>query len=299
MANRRMIDADLFEDEFVSSLDFFGRFLWIGLFASVADDQGRCLDNPAIIRARVFPFDHAVDDALVEAALNQMAKAGKILRYQNGNKRLVQIVKWWTYQNPSWASESKHAAPEGWIDRVKYHSKGNRIITENWEAAGGFDSQLPSTLPSELGSGIEEKKQKQKQKDEQKDEQKGEQEQKHESAPAAQKPAAGGALNREHGEIFRIFEQEIGPLTPLVAEALIDLERDYPPEWFRMACREAVMHNARNMKYVKAILQRWKVQGLPDGSGPPGKVAAGGNGHAPRAKYDTSELDALIAGGKT
>lgn len=300
MANRRMIASELFEDDFVGSLDFFGRFLWIGLFSAVVDDQGRCADNPAVIRARVFPFD-AVNDAQVEEVLERMASDGKILRYQAGAKKLIQIVHWWDYQQPSWASASKFAAPEGWIDRTKYHAKGNKIAMENWELAGGFcvlRSEPPMGEGSALGSGLDSGIEKKKDEKKQKGEQKGEQKQK--DAREAREAAAGGAETREHGEIFRVFEEEIGPLTPMIADALIDIEQEYPPGWFRMACREAILHNARNMSYVKSILKRWKAQGLPDGNstnGPPGKVNGNGNGHVPRAKYDTSELDGLITAG--
>lgn len=301
MANRRMIDSNLFEDDFVGSMDFFGRYLWIGLFSAVVDDQGRCPDNAAIIRARVFPFD-AVNDVQVEDVLARMAEDGKILRYQAGAKKLIQIVHWWDYQQPSWASASKYTAPEGWIDRTKYHAKGNKIAMENWELAGGFcvlrsepTMGEGSALGSDLDSAIDEKKSEKKQKCEQKCEQKGEQKQK--DAREARESAAGGAEAREHGEIFRVFEEEIGPLTPMIADALIDIEQEYPPGWFRMACREAILHNARNMSYVKSILKRWKVQGLPDASGQAGKANGSGNGHVPRAKYDTSELDGLISAG--
>lgn len=299
MANRRMIDSNLFEDDFIGSLEFFGRFLWIGLFSAVVDDQGRCADNPAIIRARVFPFDQ-VSDEQVEGILARMANEGKILRYQAGMKRLIQVMHWWDYQQPSWASESKYPAPEGWTDRVKYHGKGNKIILLNWEHDGGFErvtadgsalpSPLPSGLPSPQGRAIEEYEKKNESESE------SESEQKQKNAPAAQKSAAAAGKPAD-GEIFRIFEQEIGPLTPMVAEVLKEIEVDYPAEWFRMACREAVLNNARNMKYVKAILARWKVQGLPSGGGPPGKAGWNGNGHKPSPKYDTSELDGLISAG--
>ena len=93
MASKRIIDSALFEDDFVGGLDFFGRYLWIGLFSAVADDQGRFLDNAAIIRAKVFPFDTVTDDQ-VEAVLVQLAEAGKINRYQADGKRLVQINHW-------------------------------------------------------------------------------------------------------------------------------------------------------------------------------------------------------------
>lgn len=189
---KRIIVSELFEDDFIGQLDFFGRYLWIGLFSAVADDQGRFLDNAAIIRARVFPFD-AVTDAQVEAVLVQLAAAGKITRYLAAGKHLVQITHWWTYQQPSWASPSRHPAPEGWVDRVKYHTKGNKITVLNWESEGGYaeglpsplsiplHSQLPSALGSDLPSPIEEEE-----KIEEKEEEvKQEQEQKKPAAAAA------------------------------------------------------------------------------------------------------------------
>lgn len=157
MANRRMISSDIFEDDFIGSLSFFERLVWIGLFAVCADDQGRSIDNPAIIRAKVFPYDRNVDDAKVEAAMEQAARAGKVIRYEASNgTRLLQITKWWQYQTPSWASPSKYPAPDGWVDRVKYHTAGNKIITKNWDIPGGLHEELRSALHSDLNSRIEE-----------------------------------------------------------------------------------------------------------------------------------------------
>ncbi len=137
MASRRMISSDLFEDDFIGQLNYFERLLWIGLITAVADDQGRMMDNPALIRTRVFLYD-TVDDVTVERALSKIAAEGKIVRYVAGNKHLVQIVNWWKYQTPSWASPSKFPAPEGWMDRTKYHTAGNKVASLNWDKTGGY-----------------------------------------------------------------------------------------------------------------------------------------------------------------
>jgi hypothetical protein len=153
-----MTSSDLFEDDFINSLDYFQRYLWIGLFVACADDQGRFMDSHPIIRAKVFPLDREVTDEIVEAALINYCAAGKIVRYVANGKHLAQIVKWWTYQAPSWASPSKYPAPEGWTDRFKYHTVGNKIHVENWNEKGGYtlDSKLPSRLHSQQGSAIDE-----------------------------------------------------------------------------------------------------------------------------------------------
>ena len=159
MSNRRMASSELFEDDFVGALDFFQRLVWIGLFVACADDQGRLIDNNSVIRSKVFLFDTSVDDQMVEKAVSILADAGKIVRYVSGNKRMIQIVEWWQYQTPSWASPSRFPAPEGWIDRAKYHSIGNKIEQVNWNLRGGFVNQpLHSALDSAKGSAIEERR---------------------------------------------------------------------------------------------------------------------------------------------
>ncbi len=61
------------------------------------------------------------------------------------------------------------------------------------------------------------------------------------------------------GILFQLYEENIGILTPLIAEELKVWE--YPQAWYRDAFKEACDHNARNIKYVKAILDRWLAKG--------------------------------------
>jgi DnaD/phage-associated family protein len=61
--------------------------------------------------------------------------------------------------------------------------------------------------------------------------------------------------------IFRLYEENIGPLTPLIADMLKEAEESYREEWFEEAIAIAVKNNKRNWKYVEAILKRWKEEG--------------------------------------
>ncbi len=65
----------------------------------------------------------------------------------------------------------------------------------------------------------------------------------------------------ERPNIFKLYEENIGPLTPLLADALKDAEQTYPPEWVAEALEIAVKNNKRNWKYIEAILRRWKEEG--------------------------------------
>lgn len=74
--------------------------------------------------------------------------------------------------------------------------------------------------------------------------------------------ASDSVSNSGEGQLFRLYEREIGVLTPLIAEALRQAVAEYPPEWFGAAFAEAASRNARSWKYVDAILRRWKCEGF-------------------------------------
>jgi DnaD/phage-associated family protein len=68
-------------------------------------------------------------------------------------------------------------------------------------------------------------------------------------------------LRVERPPVFVLYEQNIGMLTPMIAEELREAERRYPADWIADAFREAVLMNKRNWKYVLAILERWRADG--------------------------------------
>ena len=65
----------------------------------------------------------------------------------------------------------------------------------------------------------------------------------------------------ERPNIFKLYEENIGPLTPLIADMLKEAEGLYRTEWIEEALVIAVKNNKRNWKYVEAILKRWKEEG--------------------------------------
>jgi DnaD/phage-associated family protein len=68
-------------------------------------------------------------------------------------------------------------------------------------------------------------------------------------------------LEMERPNLYRLYEENIGPLTPLVADALRDAEKIYAIEWIEEAIRIAVQNNVRRWRYVEAILQSWQKEG--------------------------------------
>lgn len=67
--------------------------------------------------------------------------------------------------------------------------------------------------------------------------------------------------------VFRLYEQNIGPLTPLIAERLIRAVESYPVDWIESAIGEAVTYNRRNWRYIARILENWATDGLPTSTG--------------------------------
>ncbi len=61
--------------------------------------------------------------------------------------------------------------------------------------------------------------------------------------------------------IYQLYEENIGPLTSLMADILKDSEREYPYEWILDAIEQAVVNNARSWRYIEAILKSWKENG--------------------------------------
>jgi DnaD/phage-associated family protein len=71
-------------------------------------------------------------------------------------------------------------------------------------------------------------------------------------------------LEAKRPNIFVLYEQNIGPLTPLLSEELMEAEDSYPPQWLEDAFREAVELNKRSWRYVQRILERWAAEGRGD-----------------------------------
>ena len=66
--------------------------------------------------------------------------------------------------------------------------------------------------------------------------------------------------------IFALYEQNVGLLTRIIAEELMEAEATYPEVWIEEAVRIAVEGNKRNWRYIKAILGRWAAEGREDGT---------------------------------
>jgi len=66
--------------------------------------------------------------------------------------------------------------------------------------------------------------------------------------------------------IFSLYEENIGTLTPMLADELRDAEALYPWPWVEAAFREAVENNRRSWRYISNILEQWRTKGRSYGA---------------------------------
>jgi len=81
------------------------------------------------------------------------------------------------------------------------------------------------------------------------------------------KPAAQAyAGTEEQPDIFTLYEQNIGMLTPIIAEELLEAEKLYPEAWIKDAIKEAVSLKKQSWRYISRILERWSAEGKSSGA---------------------------------
>jgi DNA replication protein len=101
-------------------------------------------------------------------------------------------------------------------------------------------------------------------------------------------------LQMERPNIFVLYEQNIGLLTPMIADQLRDAEQHYPPDWIRDAFREAASLNKRNWRYVLRILERWRAEGKTEPATEDDERDAGQRGPGRRRSYIPKGYEGLV-----
>lgn len=95
MARARNIKPGFFKNESLAECSPLARLLFAGLWC-LADREGRLEDRPKRIRAEILPYD----DGSVDDMLDELHKAGFILRYQVGAQQFIQVMNFTKHQNP-------------------------------------------------------------------------------------------------------------------------------------------------------------------------------------------------------
>ena len=79
-------------------------------------------------------------------------------------------------------------------------------------------------------------------------------------------PAVAPSPAPELPDIFSLYEQNIGLLTPIIADELKEALKLYPETWIKDAIKEAAGLNKHNWRYISKILDNWAAGGRNDGT---------------------------------
>lgn len=231
MARKIFISSDMSEDEALDEVaeeNPLSALLWPWML-TFFDDWGRAEASPRRIKNRVFPSDafmSFVTIGVIEESLQLYAKRGLITFYQVSDKRLMYVdpetwFKWQTHIRTSKRDNdnSKHPAPmDANIAQVRESAREVALLSDT-----SLQIQ-PSPSPS--------------------------------LSLSLSKESSNGNNSREN--IFGIYEQEIGPLTRIISEKLVDLEEFYSEDWVKRAISVAVFAGEKKMRFIEGILSKWK-----------------------------------------
>lgn len=109
MSRIRTIKPSFFKSDDVSALPLRARLTWVGLWTQ-CDDQGRTKDHVRLIKADIWPLDN-VSLAEIEEDLSTLAAHGRIVRYEVGGQRFLEITNWSEHQSINRPTPSKIPPP--------------------------------------------------------------------------------------------------------------------------------------------------------------------------------------------
>jgi len=145
----RRVPPEFCTDEGLESCSLLAALLLYRLI-SQADDQGRLPGHPTFLRAVCFPMRPDVSERKVALALDELAAAGFVIRYDLKGKLYLQIGRWFDLQG-KWGQRrtypSRYPAPPGWThDWVNAGTGEDEVRAPGAPDAG--DVRPPSPLPS-------------------------------------------------------------------------------------------------------------------------------------------------------
>lgn len=117
------------------------------LLWTYADDEGRGIDNPRLIKAAIWPLRDEIGAAEVEDFQCELAKHGRIVRYESGGKRLFQIANFTEHQRPQKPSPSSYDPPP-----IGLLVESGTDTGTLWEDDGSDTGDLPSVVV--VGEGV-------------------------------------------------------------------------------------------------------------------------------------------------
>lgn len=111
MARIRSIKPEFCTSLDIADLSLLCQLHFVRLWTH-CDDAGRCLDEPRLVKAAVWPVQDDVTLAMVEAFHAELEEKGRIVRYEHNGRPYLEVRNWGNHQKPNRPVPSKYPAPE-------------------------------------------------------------------------------------------------------------------------------------------------------------------------------------------
>jgi DnaD/phage-associated family protein len=250
MADYRNIQTRTWSDSWFSDLSSDAKLLFIYLITN----EHATVTGLYEIPVKTIAFETGLDAALIPAMLVAFESAEKAY-YRENWVFVVNMQRYQASTSPKIAARiaaDMRKTPEGLLKKMYLARYGDTV--------SGFQKKLDRvSIPY---GGFSENAAEQNRAEQSRTEQ---------NRSEQNKAAAAAELDEQFGIAMKAYEKNIGPLTPLLAEAIRDAVPEFTAAWIVDAISEAVQNSGRSWKYVMAILNRWKNDGYrspkPNGNG--------------------------------
>ena len=106
MPRIRSIKPAFFTSVTIAALALPARLTFVGLWTHV-DDEGRCLYDPRLLKAALWPLDDAVSAAAVDDMVLELERHGLVLTYNVDGRNYLQVINFGEHQRISKPQKSK------------------------------------------------------------------------------------------------------------------------------------------------------------------------------------------------
>src|SRR5689334_20250919 len=110
MSRIRSVHPSICESETMARVSAEAERSFVRLW-TYCDDEGRCSDNPKLLKAALLPLHDEVTVEGIEAHLEELKREGLIERYEVDGRRYIVVTSWHEFQHPQRAQKSKLPAP--------------------------------------------------------------------------------------------------------------------------------------------------------------------------------------------
>jgi DnaD/phage-associated family protein len=223
MAGYRQIHTKIWKDEWFSELEPDEKMLFIYLFSNELASIAGIYKIPL----KIMVFETGLDKGFILETLAKFEQANKVF-YENGVVWVANMSRY--HANASDTTKKKVMKDLEMIEDCPIKQKYMKVV---W----GIDTTI------NIKTGYQYQSLKDKDKDKDKDKTKAE--------------TKSGA-----GAVFTLYENNIGTISSIVSEKIKEAVEEFPPDWIESAIQVAVENNVRKWSYIRAILDRWQVEGF-------------------------------------